>query len=73
LSPRPVPVRGAASVEAPDLVSPERAEIEGALGAADGVVARAAEALGLTRQAMYRRMARVGVRLERRVKGGAAR
>jgi DNA-binding NtrC family response regulator len=48
---------------------PERAEIEGALKDADGVVARAAATLGLTRQAMYRRMGRTGVRLERRVKG----
>ena len=52
---------------------PERAEIEEALKDADGVVARAAATLGLTRQAMYRRMGRTGVRLERRVKGAEKR
>ncbi len=49
----------------------ERVELERALKEADGVVARAAESLGLTRQAMYRRMGRAGIRLERRVKDPA--
>ncbi|MCC6558515.1 MAG: sigma-54-dependent Fis family transcriptional regulator [Polyangiaceae bacterium] len=44
----------------------ERAEIERALIEARGVVARAAAMLGISRQAMYRRMDRLGVELERR-------
>jgi DNA-binding NtrC family response regulator len=67
---------GLASLEETRAVEPdgekpstsEREQIEQALTAADGVVARAAENLGLTRQAMYRRMGRAGIRLERRVK-----
>lgn len=44
----------------------ERERIEAALVDAGGVVARAAEALGLSRQALYRRMERLGIVLERR-------
>jgi DNA-binding NtrC family response regulator len=40
---------------------PERAEIELALTRADGVVARAARDLGLTRQSLYRRMEKLGI------------
>ncbi len=47
---------------------PERRRIEEALVRADGVVARAAEALGLSRQVLYRKMARLGIELERRPK-----
>ena len=46
----------------------ERSRIEGALRAAEGSVSRAAEALGLSRQALYRRMDRLGIVLERRPK-----
>jgi len=40
---------------------PERGEIELALTRADGVVARAARDLGLTRQSLYRRMEKLGI------------
>jgi len=45
---------------------PERARIERALVESDGVVAHAADRLGLSRQALYRRMERLGIVLERR-------
>ncbi|MEM6926705.1 MAG: helix-turn-helix domain-containing protein, partial [Myxococcota bacterium] len=45
----------------------EAAEVRAALQAADGVVARAATALGLSRQALYRRMERLGIRIQRKV------
>jgi DNA-binding NtrC family response regulator len=44
----------------------ERKEIEMALLNANGSVSRAAEALGISRQALYRRMEKVGIVLERR-------
>ena len=47
----------------------ERLKLERALGAADGVVAKAAQALGLSRQALYRRMERYGLAVERRLRG----
>jgi DNA-binding NtrC family response regulator len=47
---------------------PEHAEIEAALVEARGVVSRAAAQLGLSRQALYRRMERLGIELERRPK-----
>jgi DNA-binding NtrC family response regulator len=46
----------------------EREAIEGALGRARGVVSRAAAELGVSRQALYRRMERLGIELERRVR-----
>jgi DNA-binding NtrC family response regulator len=46
----------------------ERQELEQALLRARGVVSRAAAELGLSRQALYRRMERLGVELERRPK-----
>jgi DNA-binding NtrC family response regulator len=46
----------------------ERAYLEGALIAAGGVVSKAAAELGLSRQAFYRRMERMGIELERRPK-----
>jgi DNA-binding NtrC family response regulator len=46
----------------------ERAQIEMALLNANGSVSRAAEALGVSRQALYRRMEKLGVVLERRPK-----
>ena len=51
---------------APD---PERAELERILVESGGVVATAAAMLGVSRQALYRRMDRLGVELERRPKG----
>jgi DNA-binding NtrC family response regulator len=47
---------------------PERLAIEEALVRAGGVVSRAAVELGLSRQALYRRMERFGLSLERRVR-----
>ena len=47
----------------------ERIRLERALAEAGGVVAKAAEALGLSRQALYRKMERHGLVVERRVKG----
>jgi DNA-binding NtrC family response regulator len=50
--------------DAPD--EPERTAIEEALVRAGGVVAKAAAEMGLSRQALYRRMERLGVVMERR-------
>jgi transcriptional regulator of acetoin/glycerol metabolism len=47
---------------------PERNDIELALVNAGGVVAKAAARLGMSRQALYRRMERLGIVLERRPK-----
>jgi DNA-binding NtrC family response regulator len=44
----------------------ERAQLEAALLNAGGSVSRAAEALGVSRQALYRRMEKLGVILERK-------
>jgi len=44
----------------------ERRRVEEALLRADGMVSRAAEELGLSRQALYRKMSRLGIVLERR-------
>jgi len=46
----------------------ERRRIEAALVAASGVVAQAAAALGMSRQALYRRMERLGLAVERRLR-----
>jgi DNA-binding NtrC family response regulator len=46
----------------------ERAALERALVESHGVVAKAAATLGLSRQALYRRMDRLGLSLERRVR-----
>jgi DNA-binding NtrC family response regulator len=48
---------------------PEHAQVENALERAQGVVSRAAAELGLSRQALYRRMERLGMVVERRVRG----
>jgi DNA-binding NtrC family response regulator len=40
---------------------PDRAEVEQAIAAAGGVIAEAAQALGLSRQALYRRMEKFGI------------
>jgi transcriptional regulator of acetoin/glycerol metabolism len=47
----------------------EKVRIERALEAADGVVAKAAEALGLSRQTLYRKMEKHGLAVERRLRG----
>jgi DNA-binding NtrC family response regulator len=46
----------------------ERLKIERALAEAGGVVAKAADALGLSRQALYRKMEKHGLMVERRLK-----
>jgi DNA-binding NtrC family response regulator len=46
----------------------ERIQIEAALLNANGSVSRAAEALGLTRQSLYRRMEKLGVAMEKKLK-----
>ncbi|WP_438005972.1 sigma-54 dependent transcriptional regulator [Sorangium sp. So ce321] len=56
----------AASVER--AASAERAEIERALVEARGVVAKAAASLGLSRQGLYRRMDRLGIQIERKLR-----
>jgi DNA-binding NtrC family response regulator len=52
----------------PESSDPERKAIEEALIRAGGVVAKAAAEMGLSRQALYRRMERLGVALERRLR-----
>jgi DNA-binding NtrC family response regulator len=47
----------------------ERAAVEQALADARGVVSRAAAQLGLSRQAFYRRLERLGLSVERRLRG----
>jgi DNA-binding NtrC family response regulator len=48
--------------------SAEREQLEEALARAQGVVSKAAAQLGLSRQALYRRMERHGLSFERRIK-----
>lgn len=50
-----------------DTPSDDAVEIEEALGRARGVISRAAAELGMSRQALYRRMARLGISVERRM------
>ncbi|WP_272941949.1 helix-turn-helix domain-containing protein, partial [Xanthomonas phaseoli] len=49
---------------APAAGEPDRARIEQALARAQGVIAQAAAELGLSRQALYRRMDRYGISSE---------
>jgi DNA-binding NtrC family response regulator len=51
------------------LHDPERMDIERVLVESGGVIATAAALLGISRQALYRRMDRLGIELERRPKG----
>ncbi|MCH9828647.1 MAG: sigma-54 dependent transcriptional regulator [Gammaproteobacteria bacterium] len=44
-----------------NLYEPDKAAVEAALAAAGGVISRAAQSLGLSRQALYRRMERFGM------------
>jgi transcriptional regulator of acetoin/glycerol metabolism len=53
--PKPVPVKSSSAEE------PDRADVESALARARGVIAQAAADLGLSRQALYRRMDRFGI------------
>jgi transcriptional regulator of acetoin/glycerol metabolism len=51
----------ASQATARNLDEPNREAVVGALAAASGVVSRAAHSLGLSRQALYRRMERYGL------------
>ncbi|MEO8902082.1 MAG: sigma-54 dependent transcriptional regulator [Polyangiaceae bacterium] len=65
MDPSPVPASVPTESSAQD---PERIEIERVLVESSGVVATAAALLGISRQALYRRMDRLGIELERRPK-----
>jgi DNA-binding NtrC family response regulator len=54
-----LPMAGTANAR--NLDEPSRETVETALASADGVVSRAAQSLGLSRQALYRRMDRYGI------------
>jgi DNA-binding NtrC family response regulator len=58
--------RIAERIERAEDAGPERQAIEEALIRAGGVVARAAAEMGVSRQALYRKMERLGIVLERR-------
>jgi DNA-binding NtrC family response regulator len=60
---------GSLAPAARDVDKEERSKIEVALKQANGVVSQAATALGMSRQALYRRMERVGLSIERRTRG----
>ena len=62
----PRPITPTAPTSAAD--EPERHAIEEALNRAGGVVSKAAAEMGLSRQALYRRMERLGLTLERRLR-----
>ena len=69
LAPAPASQRAEpADNHAATAADPERAAIEEALLEAGGVVSKAAAEMGLSRQALYRRMERLGIVLERRPK-----
>jgi DNA-binding NtrC family response regulator len=63
---RPEPRRPTPAPAASEAADPDRGAIEDALIRAGGVVAKAAAEMGLSRQALYRRMERLGIVLERR-------
>jgi DNA-binding NtrC family response regulator len=68
----PLPEISAAGAEIDpgnDLLLADRIKIERALAEAEGVVAKAAEILGISRQALYRKMERHGLAVERRLRG----
>ncbi len=69
----PMQASGTETVHAPVEAAPEssdgeRRELEEALTVAGGVVSRAAAQLGISRQAFYRRMERLGISVERRLR-----
>jgi len=64
----PTPVPADAPPDEPAAQAGERAEIELHLRSANGVVAKAAADMGLSRQALYRKMDRLGITLERRLR-----
>jgi len=64
-----VPGEEPASAPLPPEAEQERAELLHLLAGEDGNVSRVAERLGISRQALYRRMARLHIELERRPRG----
>ncbi|MEM1418944.1 MAG: helix-turn-helix domain-containing protein, partial [Myxococcota bacterium] len=66
-TPTPAPRPSLAPPSLDDAGRAERERIQAALEEADYVVAQAAASLGLSRQALYRRMRRLGITLERRI------
>jgi DNA-binding NtrC family response regulator len=67
-SPPPDSASKAGGTASNPLEEAERAVVESALARASGVVSRAAAELGLSRQALYRRMDRLGIAIERRIR-----
>jgi DNA-binding NtrC family response regulator len=63
-----VSARDAAPQESAREPDPERDAIEEALTRTKGIVSNAAAELGISRQALYRRMERLGIVIERRLK-----
>jgi transcriptional regulator of acetoin/glycerol metabolism len=53
--------RAAAAVQKPTAPEPDRAMIEAALAHSKGVISQAAAELGLSRQALYRRLEKLGI------------
>jgi DNA-binding NtrC family response regulator len=67
---RPVPGRPRRIEEGDgDEILAEKVKIERALSEAGGNVSKAAETLGLSRQALYRKMEKLGLAVERRLRG----
>lgn len=67
-APRPQPQHTQASASAPPMASEDDAErrhIEAVLREHDSVISKAAQHLGLSRQALYRRMRRLGIEVHR--------
>ena len=64
----PVAPSAAGHAVATGPIAAEKQKVEEALRNAGGVVSRAADALGLSRQALYRRMDRLGITLEKRLR-----
>ncbi|HET6632107.1 MAG TPA: sigma-54 dependent transcriptional regulator [Rhodanobacteraceae bacterium] len=56
-----LPPPAASATSTRNLDEPSREAVEAALGASGGVVSHAAQSLGLSRQALYRRMERYGI------------
>ena len=67
-APRAVPPKGRERASGQGGDDGERRQVEVALARAEGVVSRAAAELGLSRQALYRRMERLGLTVERRLR-----
>jgi DNA-binding NtrC family response regulator len=65
----PMPARTPATTQREAADPVERERLVNALNRADGVIAHAAEELGVSRQALYRRMQKLGVQIVRRPNG----